>query len=206
MPSNIQQILISNTSFIPTVLHIVPGTTVRWIVTNEKESNSNSDFYNEVRAHVIEVSELEYESTYLRQNESCSVCFENEGVYNFSCGIVGTKGKIVVRKQEIAEEPILHSIKYECKNIMSIMEKSTLSVDNRLDDDIDENREKENNLKKNNKRRNKDKRKKVRRSIGTFLKDLWTNCAEQEADWVETEIIEMNNIFEYISENWAKDD
>jgi plastocyanin len=206
MPSNIQQILISNTSFIPSILQIVPGTTVKWVVTNEKESNSNSDFYDEVRAHVIEINELEYESTYLKQNESCSLCFEKEGIYNFSCGIVGTKGKIIVKKQEIAEEPILHSIKYECKNILSIMEKGAVATDSRSEDESEENREKENSMKKNNKRRNKDKRKRVRKTIGTFLKDLWTNCAEKGAGWVETENIKMNSIFEYISENWAQGD
>jgi len=196
------QIKINNTEFVPAVVEVPPGSIIKWIVTKSKEMNNKSEYFDNVRPHVIEIPLIYFESEYLQEGQSCSRVFDKEGVYDYVCGIVGCKGKVTVKRVQPTQEPTLHTNKNLGQNLVKFVESKQIEMINHIAN-LPEDEEKENTKdgKNNHKKRNKKKRKFAQKNITEIINGLYSHCSTHTI-LTDHQPVNINNILKYMSDQW----
>jgi len=98
----------SHVWFDPIGLHIEPGQTVRWINRDRGNSHTVTSYHPEIfdRPRRIPAKAKAWDSGYLLPEETFSVRFDEEGVYDYYCvphEHAGMVGRIVVGKSPAVE-------------------------------------------------------------------------------------------------------
>ncbi|WP_011580583.1 MULTISPECIES: plastocyanin/azurin family copper-binding protein [Chelativorans] len=98
----------SHVWFDPIGLHIEPGQTVRWINRDRGNSHTVTSYHPEIfdRPRRIPAKAKAWDSGYLLPEETFSVRFDEEGVYDYYCvphEHAGMVGRIVVGKPPAVE-------------------------------------------------------------------------------------------------------